>query len=525
MPNLPRFYSTRGAPERSALAPINPSMVGQEAEAVEKSGLRLQDLGYRGWELSQKIEEAAEVEKILNTHYKLKDDFRAMAERFRERRDYDKFDEDADREMEGIRQKYEGSLTSDNMRKGFDRSFLAQSSILKDALLHKKAQVVTENALGAFSRTYDEAVSDYISTDDENIKKAIEINLEVESGMLVNRNIMKPQDQEKLLSSFNAQADEAQVRKIGLTDPLKAYGMLMSKEAFPYLDPIRRVQLTEHMEVRARMEEGRQDKLNTAIQRENQVNAIDDYAAGKLDVEGLIRYRARDKETGMPGLSDAFFVPMLEKLKHGKDVTTDPKTFADLYLKEDITRLDIDRNSDKLSVHDQRILLNRILQEGREDERDARSLRRERMAEERRRVSEEKREISAQERAEKDRRNHYTSDARSYMKKAFNELSIEAEEGGKMLRTFQGYVDDPKIPPEELVEYAQKVLEGRKGGVARQLWNWMFPDKAKSEMREKISPPPKTQEGEFQPMTKKEPGVAKPRKPLDEIFGGRTPNK
>lgn len=517
MPELPRFYSTKNLPSESALVPMSPGLAGMEAEALERSGARLEQLGRVGWELSRKIEEASEAEKILNINYRMKDDFRGTAEKFRERRDYDNFDDDIDKELERIRKTHGENLTSHSMRMAFDQSFMSMSSNLKDALLHKKIGIITENALGAFNRTYDEAISEYIGTNDENARKAIKNNLELEAEVLVSRNIMNPVEADKLLSTFDSQAEESQVRNIGLVDPLKAYGLLMDKTVLTNIDPIKRAQLAEHMETRVRMEEGRQDKLSNAIQRENQANALNDFAYGKLDFDKLMMYRGRDDETGMPGLSDAFFSSMLEKVRKGKDVVTDPKVFADLYLDENLTRRKIDQDSGSLSTQDQRTLLSRILQEGREDERDSKALRREKEAEGRREISEERREAKERERAEKERRNHYTSDARSYMKKAFNEFDIEAEEGGKMLRAFQGYVDDPKIPPEELVEYAQKIMETRKGGIVRQFWNWMFPDKAKA-----LPEPPPT------PVERKEktavtPGVAGPRKSLDDIFGGKKP--
>jgi hypothetical protein len=331
----------------------------------------------------------------------------------------------------------------------------------------------------------------------------------LEAEVLVSRNIMKPADRDKLLSHFDSQADEVAIRNIGVVDSLKAYGILMDKTTLTHIDPLRRVQLTEHMEIRARMEDSRMDKLNTAVQRENQSNALNDFANGILDFDSLMKYRANDPETNMPGLGDAFFAGMLEKIKFGKDVPTDPRTFADLYLKEDLSRADIDANTDKLNFHDQRTLLGRILQEGREDDRNAKSLRKEAEAEARREENEQKR-------IAKERRTHYTSDARSYLKKAFGELGIESEEGGKMLRTFQGYVDDPATPPEDLLDRAQTILETRKGGLARQLWNWMFPNKAKPELPG--TPAPTSKPVGATPVT---PGAPGSRKSLDDIFGGK----
>lgn len=511
---IPRFYSAKGLPGQGALVPVSPKMTGAEAEAWEGVGGQVEKLGEEGFRAFRKLEEAAETEKILNIHYDMKDEFGVMADRFKERRDYDKFDDDFRRESEIIRGRYGAKVTSKDMQLAFDKSFRSMTSDLKGTLLHQKARIITENALGAFNRTYDGAVGEYIASNDERVRRAIKMNLELEAQVLVSRNIMKPTDADNLIGTFDAKADEAQVRTIGVVDPLKAYGLLMEGTKFPNIDPIKRAQLIEHMEVRVRMEEGRIDKLNTAVQRENQAYALNDWATGRLDYDRLLRYRAFDPETGQPGLSDAFFTSMLDRIRYGKDVITNPKTFASLYLAPDLTRRDIDSNADELAVSDQRILLGRILQEGREDERDSRRLRQEKQVEERREEAVVKKEEADRIRIEKERRNHYASDARAYMKKAFNEYDIKADEGGQMLRVFQGYIDDPKIPPEELVEYAQKVIETRKGGVIRQLWNWMFPNKAKEELQRIPPAPPPS------PPKPAIPSAAGTRKSLDDIFGG-----
>ena len=516
---IPRFWSTKGMPGVSGQVPVSPGIMGKEGMAWGEAGERVEQLGRNAFEAFRKLDEAAEAEKILNTHYDLQDEFRNAAETFAERTDYEKFDDDLAKEEDRIRSKYEGKLTTRNTRMAFDRTFRTSSGSLKDALLHKKAQIITNNALGAFGRTYGESIKNYIATNDPQVRDYIKSNMELEAEMLVGRGIMKPADRDKLVGTFDAQAEESQIRNIGLADPLKAYGYLMDKSQFTNIDPIKRAQLTEHMEVRIRMEEGRIDKLNTAVQRENQANALNDYAQGALDYDTLMAYRVNDVETGQPGLSDSFFTSMLDRLRYGKDVMTNPKTFATLYLDPDLTRKKVDENAGDLSVQDQRTLLGRILQERREDERDSKALRKQAEIEGRREEVAIKQEERAKASAEKERRNHYTSDARAYMKKAFNELDIKADEGAQMLRVFQGYVDDAKIPPEELVDYAQKVMETRKGGAARQLWNWMFPDKAKSLgglMEEQ-----KIEKGVTPSKPSPIPSAAGPRKSLDEIFGGK----
>jgi len=276
LPELPRFYSTRGAPERSALVPVSPTMMGLEMEEVGKAGERLTQLGQIGWELSQKIEEAADAEKILNTHYKLKDDFRAAEEKFNQRRDYDKFEDDSNKEMEAIRQAYEPSLTSDNLRKAFDRSFMAQSSTLKDVLLKKKVNIITENALGAFDRTFKEGIDEYKNAD-ENKRKAIKANLELESEILVSRNIMTPQVRERALANFDVMAEENReifekgniVDRLNLKNSEEQKLLIedLDKGVFSKIDALEKAtyrgKANENIRTLVKEEEERKDKMKT----------------------------------------------------------------------------------------------------------------------------------------------------------------------------------------------------------------------------------------------------------------------
>ena len=472
--------------------------LGKSAGVIEK---RIKDILEEDKKRKDKLEEAAEAERILNNHYNVKDEFIRVSEGFRERTDYENFDRDGAKEEDRIRAQFGKELRTPREKLAFAQSFGSMSSSLRETLFNKKAQIITVNAVAAWNRTYNESIDNYIATDDPNAKENIMYNLELESGVLVDRGIIRPGDRDAAINKFKSLADEVAIRKAGLIDPLRAYGLLMDSSKLINIDPIRRTQLTEHMESRVRMEGSRLDKLNTAIQRENQANALDDFALGRLDMDGLMKYRARDAETGQPGLSDAFFSSILEKVKKGRDVVTDPNVFNRLYTNMDLTLEDVEKEADALSVGDQKTLMRRVVSEAKEEERESRFYRRQEEAEERRAISEDKR-------ITKERRAAWARIARSSLVKSMNEQGMDAKEGTEVLKAFQGYVDDPSIAPEELPDMVIKLMESKKGGVIKWfkgLYSTIAGESAKPEGT---------------PAVPKAKGTPQ-RKSLDDIFGGK----
>src|SRR3990170_1525482 len=141
MPNvLPRFYSTYPLPGASGLVPISPQMMGMEAGFGIEAGKRLEALGEQGFKIAQKLQEAADAEKILNLHYDLKDEFTRTAEKFKDNRDYDNFESLGNAEKERIKSQYESKITNNNVGQGFNKSFRKFSSDFDSTLLHRKAK-------------------------------------------------------------------------------------------------------------------------------------------------------------------------------------------------------------------------------------------------------------------------------------------------------------------------------------------------------------------------------------------------
>ena len=492
-------------PGRSGGVPMDPNVIEPLAGAMEKFGKTLQRSAESWSQVFKKMDEAAETERIINTHYKVKDEFMRVAQGFKDRVDYEKFDDDARAEEERIRTTFAGGLRTRREKEAFSRSFGSMASSLRETVFNKKAQVITDNATAAFERTYSSGVDMYIATDDPGMKKAIRTNLEIESAVLVEKGIMRPEQRNVLLDRFEATAEETKVRMIGLKDPMMAREMLDDPDDLTHIDRIKKVQLAEHMETRIRLEGSRIDKLNAAIQRENQANVLDDWALGQLDLDKLMAYRARDSETNLPGLSDAFFSSMLEKVKRGADSITNEAIFNELYTRDGLTLGDVEAEMDSLSTRDERTLMRRVMSEQREEERESRFYRRQAEAEERRVASDEKR-------IAKERRASWARTARIILTKSMNELGVDVKDGAELLKTFQGYVDDTSIAPEDLPDMVEKLVETKRGGVIKWLkglyssWTGEGKEKEETTPEKVVEPKPAPDYGLRPDKTKKGPG-------------------
>ena len=88
-----------------------------------------------------------------------------------------------------------------------------------------------------------------------------------------------------------------------------------------------------------------------------------------------------------------------------------------------------------------------------------------------------------------------------------------------ILKTFDGYVLDPKIPAEELPDYAIKLIESKKGGALKWLKSIFFPDRAKGASADELIGTMSLGEIPVVNEPAPPPENAAPRKSLDDIFG------
>jgi len=280
---LPKIREENLMPGRAGGIPTSPHIIDPLVRAMEGFGETASKIGGFVEERIKKINEAAEAERILNTHFSIKDDFMRVSQGFRERRDYEKFDEDAKNEEERIRTQYGEGLKTNKEKMAFAQSFGSMASNFRETIFNKKAQIITENSLGAFQRTYDESVDLYNSSESPDMKEAVRTNLRVAAAVLVDRGIMKPDDFETMMGKFDSTAEEAQIRDIGITKPKLAYELLMDKTKLKNIDSIKRSQLAEHYDIRSQQQDRVSEKQNKLNHDKDELDIGNFYMDGKFD--------------------------------------------------------------------------------------------------------------------------------------------------------------------------------------------------------------------------------------------------
>ncbi len=521
MPRIDRYERKVSIPGQGPNVEMNPASAGNVGEAISKFGqagtnIASGMLAYQ--EMEKKAERGVEAARLENN---LKLSFDDAAGSFGERVDYLKFDEDAKTTLQGIKEQHIDKIEDNVLKRAAQRVFEAQSFSFLSGVRKQKARAITQEGQGQWQIIYDRALKDWVNDPTPEGKRAVSDQLQLKGYELVDRNILKPKEAEKQLQDFQAKGEEVYIRQIINGDPERALEELNNPALLPAMDPLRRQEILEHAEAKVRQEGSRLDKREKAVQRENQSTAVDMWGAGTLDLDVLNRLRARDPETDRPGLSDEFYTHWRGNIMAGKDVVTDPDTFNRLYLKDNLKYEDVQAEASRLNAGDQRTLMNRILQEHRDDIRDSRYYARQAEAERKVAEREEKSAAKEQQRIERERRTRYASDAKSYIKKAMNETGTDSKEGMEILKTFQGYVSDANVKPEDLPDMAVKLMESKKGGVIKWLKGVFFPDTNKAESP--WSPAEEAQAAQ-PPAPVQNTQPAKPqgqRKSLDSIFGAK----
>jgi hypothetical protein len=451
------------------------------SEAAAEAG---QMISRMGLSIAEKEQSAQDALELLRSGNELKSEIDRVAETFNGRTDYEKFDDDVGKEIERISKTMgprKGSLELDEAY----QSALSQHAFhLKSAIKSKKYDVMEQLGQIEFGKIYDQGIKEYAAEPDPEKRESIRNEVEMQGLTLGHKYVLKPKYVDDQMRNWETVAERearrngmAAVREDALIDAEKTLGRLDSKDYHPELDSLQRVELKEHVEVMSRSENSRVEKTTKAWQEYNQSMAVDEWANGTLTLDKLKGYRDWIPGIERPGLGDTFYQAMVEKLKYG-DVDDNNELFQKLYLNPKLDGRMLEKYSDQLPARQYGTLLRVIRSERKEDERLDRSDRRAELVENQREKTEAEREARRDAQVEKERRGRYAADARAFLKKAFNETGVNSDEGAKILVSFQGYVDDKKVPPEELAVKAMELMESKKGGAIRKIWRWFFPDRA-----------------------------------------------
>lgn len=219
MPKIPTFQATRLIPGESGFVPMHPGYAGIEAgaqaeagAALSRTGLQLYgavtDLQRRELEAQRQIK-AMEMERIGG------EEFGRLADSYKTRNDYEKWDEDYARSMAEIRQKLAKvagedeklGLVMENYLNDQGRNF---AKILRD----KKFQVMSDRATAEFLYTSNQALSEYQAEFDENKKNLIKARIATSAGNLVRAGLMWEHEAVRHVLEFDQKAKALDAKQI-----------------------------------------------------------------------------------------------------------------------------------------------------------------------------------------------------------------------------------------------------------------------------------------------------------------------
>jgi len=248
---LPRFYSTKGLPDKSGLVPISPKMVGRPFEAMSQAGEKIEGLGLHAANVFDQIKEreriASDALQAVELDNALKNESLAIADKFKGRVDYENFDKDIENEINSLKQRVSPKEPSQPLNLVFEKGFNQEAFHLRTTIKAKKYDVMNQRGKIAFGQILDRAYQDYADTDDPTKREIIKNELEIQGEILRGKHLIDPIWIDEKLRTFEKSAktvasDLADVKadKAIMANPGQAYINLQDSKYLPDLLPKQR---------------------------------------------------------------------------------------------------------------------------------------------------------------------------------------------------------------------------------------------------------------------------------------------
>lgn len=185
MPRIPTFNSEKVVtqPRLSPGAAASPALAkaefGQVVSGAAQTGMKI------AGDMRQMELNAERTTKALEIERDMRADVSSFAETFRGRADYDKFEEDAARHLDSLKQKYSEQVGEDRVLQGsFERIFTRNAIELESVAKATKFKVMGDRAVSAYETGFEQSVQGYVDTPDENMRAAIRANIEIGASSL-----------------------------------------------------------------------------------------------------------------------------------------------------------------------------------------------------------------------------------------------------------------------------------------------------------------------------------------------------
>lgn len=254
MPVIPFIQSERTIPGTSGGVyapsedPVSAAIVRSGALATKEADQFMGVLtSQKHWEDAQaRAEQNAQrhVEALTFGH-DLKNDVDTIAESYKGRTDYQKFEEDGQSALDALKAKYDGAITDPVVKRVFLPTFLQESYNLQKTIRDKKNEVLTEAGKGQWIIERDQALNNWVNAGTPEEKQVVADQFELTTQALVVGRILKPAEAENAIKTFKNHAAEAYFRELVNTDATRAFTELSDKgsEFAKLLDPVMKQQL------------------------------------------------------------------------------------------------------------------------------------------------------------------------------------------------------------------------------------------------------------------------------------------
>ncbi len=244
MPVIPQFTHTSVLP-----VPAAPSVSpGAFAAVSEAQGTAAQQAGSGivsgARSISQQAKAQAAVElradrvlKSLKIDRGLAADAQTYADSMAHRQDYKNFDTDTAAQLQSLKNKYLEEAGGDKvLQAAFARKFNQVSVQLTHTARVKKFDVMSKQALGAFSEQYDESLKESAGEVNPAHRELIKKNVEIGAASMVAAGYMTPVQENVLIDKFTNSADNLRADQLIDANPYTAEKILKSDE-FKSFDP------------------------------------------------------------------------------------------------------------------------------------------------------------------------------------------------------------------------------------------------------------------------------------------------
>jgi hypothetical protein len=309
MPKIPRYTDESTIPAASGGVRVNPQAFGAVWGAMAGVGEGVSKLG----ELGLAMQKAETAVKATTYENQLRNDFEDLAQSYKMRTDYDKFETDARKQVDELSKKYQVNI-GDNERLGniFKPVLEDKTREFLRTVRDKKITEMTKQGNDEFNVFVNRSISDYgVNPTPEN-KELLRKTIENRANLLIEGHTLREEQKHAALLKFGPEADKAYImslNNLGQSD--LAVQALSDPEVLKDLDPTDRQQLLHQSMIRAHQDRTLKKEEAREIQEQNSSKIVDSMVKASVnnkmfsfkDLDSMLKGLGHDPANGKFAIS------------------------------------------------------------------------------------------------------------------------------------------------------------------------------------------------------------------------------